>query len=98
VPWAYKCPNGVVKGLLRDSARGLLPEVILNRKKSPYPKTYSPKYENILAENVLKILNDKKSAVNEIFDRDSIEKLISQPKEYGKPWFGQLMGNILIFS
>ena len=42
VPWEYKCHNGVVKGLLRDSAQGILPDELLYRRKSPYPKTYNP--------------------------------------------------------
>ncbi len=98
VPWNYKCHNGVVKGLLRDSAKGLLPDEILYRKKSPYPKTYSPVYEKILAKNVMKILEDKKSAVNDIFERDKIIELINQPKDYGKPWFGQLMGGVQMLA
>jgi asparagine synthase (glutamine-hydrolysing) len=98
VPWDYKCPNGVVKGLLRDSAKGLLPDEILYRKKSPYPKTYSPVYEKILAKNVMKILEDKKSAVNDIFEKDKIIELINQPKDYGKPWFGQLMGSVQMLA
>ena len=40
IPWHMKCPNGIVKGLLRHVGEGMLPKDILWRRKSPYPKTY----------------------------------------------------------
>lgn len=39
-----KCHNGQTKSLLIDAGTGLLPAAVLNRKKSPYPKTYDPAY------------------------------------------------------
>ncbi len=44
VPWRFKDWQGREKGLLREAMRGLLPEEILWRKKSPYPKTHHPAY------------------------------------------------------
>ena len=43
VPWEYKDYGGKEKGLLRYAMDGLLPEEVLWRKKSPYPKTYDPR-------------------------------------------------------
>ncbi|MGN1121392.1 MAG: asparagine synthase (glutamine-hydrolyzing), partial [Eubacteriales bacterium] len=37
VPWEFKDYRGYEKGLLREAARGLLPDEVLWRKKSPYP-------------------------------------------------------------
>ncbi len=91
VPWKYKCHNGIVKGLLRDSAKGLLPDEILYRKKSPYPKTYNPAYERILKERVGDILGNNNSPVMQFLDKDYVTKLITSTSDYGKPWFGQLM-------
>ena len=93
VPFDMKCPRGVVKGLLRDSAKGLLPERLRLRKKSPYPKTYNPKYEGILKERLTKIINDKGAPLNAIIDKNAAERLINSPAEYGRPWFGQLMSS-----
>ena len=42
IPWEMKAKGGLVKNILRQSAVGLLPDEILFRKKSPYPKTYNP--------------------------------------------------------
>ena len=91
VPYDMKCPNGVVKGLLRDSVKGLLPEELRLRKKSPYPKTYNPEYERILKQRLTKILNDKNASLNTLIDKTAAENLINSPADYGKPWFGQLM-------
>ncbi len=49
IPWEMKAKDEVVKNLLRESGRGLLPEEVLFRRKSPYPKTYVPHYEQIVA-------------------------------------------------
>ena len=58
VPWQMKCPDGIVKGLLRPAGEGLLPSEILWRKKSPYPKTYDPAYEKMLGGQLKEVLTD----------------------------------------
>jgi asparagine synthase (glutamine-hydrolysing) len=98
VPWDYKCHNGVVKGLLRDSARGLLPDEILYRRKSPYPKTYNPQYEEILKARVREVISDSTQPINSLIDKAAVMRLISAPADYGKPWFGQLMGTVQMFA
>ena len=42
VPWEYKDYRHYEKGLLREAMKDYLPEEILWRKKSPYPKTHHP--------------------------------------------------------
>ncbi len=91
VPWEFKCRNGVVKGLLRDACKGLLPDELLWRKKSPYPKTYNPEYENILKNKIREILEDKNAPILPIIDKDKVFEFIKLPSNYGKPFFGQLM-------
>jgi len=91
VPWRMKYQNGVEKALLRDACGDLLPPELLHRKKSPYPKTYSPNYEALLSERFIKLLRNPDSRVAPFIDRRKAEKFLSSPKDYGKPWFGQLM-------
>jgi asparagine synthase (glutamine-hydrolysing) len=91
VPWDIKCKNGEVKHLLRESARGLLPDEVLFRKKSPYPKTYNPKYEKLLGDRLLTVLEDSSSPINQLVDIKKVKKFINTPSDYGKPWYGQLM-------
>ncbi len=91
VPWDIKCKDGVVKHLLREAARGLLPEEILNRRKSPYPKTYNPNYEKLLADRLMAVLEEPSSPINVLVDINKVKNFIHTPSDYGKPWFGQLM-------
>ena len=91
MPWEYKCHNGVVKWLLRDSAQGILPDELLYRRKSPYPKTYNPEYEEILKHRLREVLSDSSSPLNQLVDKVKVMRLITAPSDYGKPWFGQLM-------
>lgn len=90
IPWEYKCYNGQTKSLLIECGKEYLPPEILYRKKSPYPKTYDPTYEQLLGKMVLEELNSN-AALGDIVDKDKLVKFIESPKDYGKPWYGQLM-------
>lgn len=91
VPWEMKAKGGVVKALLREAGRGLLPDEILFRRKSPYPKTYDKTYETMLSVRVREILSDSSSPVLPFLDRKKTERFLESPSDYGKPWYGQLM-------
>ncbi|MBH1939352.1 asparagine synthase (glutamine-hydrolyzing) [Mobilitalea sibirica] len=91
VPWEMKCPNGVVKGLLRDAGKGLIPDEILYRKKSPYPKTYHPEYEKRLGNMLLEVLSDSNAPIRPLIDAKKVRSFLTTPSDYGKPWYGQLM-------
>lgn len=91
VPWCMKCKNGMVKGLLREAAKDYLPDEILYRKKSPYPKTYDPAYETLLKKRLLFVLQDANSPLGELIDRKKTERFLECPSDYGKPFYGQLM-------
>lgn len=91
VPWSMKAKDGVVKNLLRQSAKPHLPDNILFRKKSPYPKTYNPEYEKLLADRLKDIIHDASSPLHFCVDKDKLLRFVGNPKDYGKPWYGQLM-------
>lgn len=91
VPWNMKTRDGVAKHLLRMSGAGLLPDEVLWRRKSPYPKTYDKAYETLLADRVREILEDSTAPVLQFLDRKKTEKFLESPSDYGKPWYGQLM-------
>lgn len=91
IPWEIKFKDGVEKSLLREAGKGLLPEQVLYRKKSPYPKTYHPNYERLLKERLSEILNNPNSPVLQFLDTNKALAFMQAPAEYGKPWFGQLM-------
>lgn len=91
VPWSMKCPDGVVKGLLRAAGRNYLPDEVLYRKKSPYPKTYDPAYEAILKERIREVLCDAQAPINGLLDKKKVEAFLKSPSDYGRPFYGQLM-------
>ncbi len=91
VPWEMKYQNGVEKTLLRDACADLLPNELLYRKKSPYPKTYHPGYEKLLAECLTGILNNPNAPITPLVDKKKALAFLAAPGDLGKPWFGQLM-------
>lgn len=91
VPWEMKSPNGLVKGLLREAGKGLIPDEILYRRKSPYPKTYHPDYEKLLSNRLLDIISDPSAPIRILIDEKKLRAFLSTPSDYGKPWYGQLM-------
>lgn len=91
VPWEMKCPDGIVKGLLRHAGEGMLPKDVLWRRKSPYPKTYDPTYEKLLASRLREVLADGNSPIRPLLDKKKVNAFIDSPSDYGKPWYGQLM-------
>jgi len=91
VPWEMKCKDGVVKGLLRAAAKGILPGEILYRKKNPYPKTYDPAYENLLHTAIIEVLSDTRSPLRELVSLDKTLEFIQHPSDYSRPFYGQLM-------
>lgn len=92
IPWEMKALNGREKGLLRYIMKDLLPEEIVNRKKSPYPKTWNPTYLACVKQMLTKIMNDKNAPINNLLNREYIlEILATDGKAFTRPWFGQLM-------
>ncbi len=91
LPWNIKALGGREKGIVRAAFRGLLPDSIIDRKKSPYPKTHNPVYFHLCAMRVKEIISDKQSPLYDIWDRNGIESIISNPDTIASPWYGQLM-------
>ena len=92
VPWDMKFMGGQEKGLFRAAVRDLLPERLLNRKKSPYPKTCSPTYTEIIRRMALNMVADAGAPIFEWVDRDRVREIAqSDLNPVDTPWYGQLM-------
>ena len=92
IPWDIKNINNMEKGILREAFKDLIPEEVLYRKKSPYPKTFSPIYTKLVIDEVNRILNDKNCKIKEIINIEYVKNIISNDNTNFKvPWFGQLM-------
>jgi len=89
VPWEYKDWQGKEKGLLRHAMEGLLPERVLWRKKSPYPKTFDPRYAQMVSDRLRILLEDSNAPLFAVVDRTALEQLCDANPIW--PWYGQLM-------
>lgn len=92
IPWEIKAYKGREKGLLRHIVKDLLPTEIVERKKSPYPKTHNPTYLKAVKEMLSNIMKDTNAPINNLLNRKYIlEILETDGKAFTRPWFGQLM-------
>ena len=92
VPWSMKFMNGMEKGLFRAAVSDLMPESLNRRRKSPYPKTCSPVYTEIVRGLTLAMLADRDAPILEWIDEDFVRKIALSPMDPNEtPWFGQLM-------
>lgn len=92
IPWEIKTYNNREKGILRKAMEGILPDEVLYRKKSPYPKTHHPGYTKAVVAWLDKIINDKESRLFELLDKEKVTQLVhSGAESYKIPWYGQLM-------
>ena len=89
VPWEFKEYGGKEKGLLRYAMQGYLPEEVLWRKKSPYPKTYHPRYWELVAGRAKTLLAQGDSPLFHLISRQALTELLEGEQPW--PWYGQLM-------
>ena len=89
VPWEFKDFGGKEKGLLRVAMEGILPEEVLWRKKSPYPKTMDPHYLQIVTEKMERLLQDKNAPLFALVSADAVRQILQNEPVW--PWYGQLM-------
>ncbi|MGM9584516.1 MAG: asparagine synthase (glutamine-hydrolyzing) [Faecousia sp.] len=95
VPWEFKDYQGREKGLLREAVKDLLPTEILYRKKSPYPKTFDPRYTQLIAGR-FREMQAQKAPVWDLVRKDRVEHLLASDSPW--PWYGQLMRNPQIMA
>ncbi|MBQ9801499.1 MAG: asparagine synthase (glutamine-hydrolyzing) [Clostridia bacterium] len=87
LPWEVKFENGVEKSLLRRAMTGYLPDRVLWRKKSPYPKTHNPLYEKLVREMLAARLGQD-GFLKSTLDQRRLAALLDGENS---TWFGQLM-------
>ncbi|MBQ6381198.1 MAG: asparagine synthase (glutamine-hydrolyzing) [Clostridia bacterium] len=89
VPWKMKDYDGYEKGLLRKAMEGELPQEVLWRKKSPYPKTHHPQYHAAVRERLQAILQQGNSPMFAFVEKEALRALLEADNP--TPWYGQLM-------
>lgn len=90
--------GGREKGILRKALAGVVPPQIIERKKSPFPKTHNPFYTRALKSILMEILNSHSSPLLPLLNRDAVLSLLGKDKEYMVPWFGQLMSTPQLYA
>lgn len=92
IPWEIKALNGREKGLLRFIMKDILPEEIVDRKKSPYPKTHNPTYLKRVKEMLNEIMKNPNAPICQLLNRNQIMEILeTNGTSFSRPWFGQLM-------
>jgi asparagine synthase (glutamine-hydrolysing) len=100
IPWEMKALEGREKGLLRRALTGVLPDDVLWRRKSPYPKTHHPSYLSAVRTWLSEIIADKTSPILPFLNLPALQDLmkLSDTLPSGRPWFGQLMDIPQLFA
>jgi asparagine synthase (glutamine-hydrolysing) len=92
IPWQMKSWDQREKGILRRAMKGLLPEEIILRKKSPYPKTHNPSYLKAVSQQLITIIDQPKTLLSELIDVKAVRDMVlMESGDFQRPWFGQLM-------
>jgi len=99
IPWEIKASGDREKGILRQALQGILPDDVLWRKKSPYPKTHNPNYLTAVKGLLLDVLNDPSSPLLPLINVKKLRELAkSDSASSNIPWFGQLMSGPQLFA
>lgn len=98
MPWGIKACQGREKGILREAMKGILPNSIVYRKKSPYPKTHNPIYMDLVKKKVKEILQNNELPINKLISKEAALEIIEHPESIKSPWYGQLMGSAQVLA
>lgn len=91
IPWNIKSLNGREKGVVRRAFSDALPREIIERKKSPYPKTFDPAFFARVVQKTEQLLTDHDSVLSSLVNKEYLDTLKAAPDAMKVPWYGQLM-------
>ncbi|MCW3840374.1 asparagine synthase (glutamine-hydrolyzing) [Micromonospora yasonensis] len=86
VPWAMKNAGGTPKGLLRQAVADLLPDEVVNRRKSAYPTTQDRRYDVALTAWAREVLADPSAPLFDLVDRARLRELVDAGRPVPGPW------------
>ncbi|MFC7548665.1 asparagine synthase (glutamine-hydrolyzing) [Plantactinospora sp. GCM10030261] len=78
-PWGLKAHDGREKSLLRSAVADLLPEVVAQRVKVPYPATQDPGYEHAIRRRFAAIIADRDAPVRPMLDLAAARDALARP-------------------
>lgn len=92
IPWSFKTDGSGAKGILRRALRGVLPDDVLGRRKSPYPKTHNPSFLKAVCRQMASILDDPGSPLLPFVDTAALRRVVqASARDFDASWFSQLM-------
>lgn len=83
LPWDLQNFDGREKSLLRAAVRDLLPRSVIERRKSPYPVTADPVYEQALRDQLTELIADPSAPVVPLLDLDAVRAALRDPESMG---------------
>jgi asparagine synthase (glutamine-hydrolysing) len=93
IPWSMKTADQREKGIMRRALKGVLPDEIVERRKSPYPKTHNPSYLEVVRSRMLRVLDDPSSPLLPLVNQPALrEGVRSGASGFDPAWFSQLLG------
>ncbi|WP_152391661.1 asparagine synthase (glutamine-hydrolyzing) [Paenibacillus guangzhouensis] len=99
IPWEIKAAGDREKGILRKALHGIVPDDVITRKKSPYPKTHNPNYLTAVKRWFLEIVDDPSSPLLPLINVKKLRELAASDEAKSNiPWFGQLMSGPQLFA
>ncbi|WP_433259965.1 asparagine synthase (glutamine-hydrolyzing) [Actinosynnema sp. CS-041913] len=88
VPWSMKVFDGHEKSLLRAAVRDVLPRSIAERRKSIYPSTLDPAYEQAVRDELRSVLDQGDAPVRPLLDVAATRRWLDTPiGTMSNPWF-----------
>jgi asparagine synthase (glutamine-hydrolysing) len=78
-PWSMKGFDGREKSLLRAALNDVLPQSILERRKTPYPVTHSADYAKALCAELNRLMTDRDAPVAGLLDTEAGRRVVDDP-------------------
>src|SRR5439155_26311460 len=79
VPWSMKCAGQQEKGLLRRAVADLLPPEITYRRKSGFPVSASPAYQDAVRSHLRQVTADPGSPLRPLLDQAGLARVLAGP-------------------
>lgn len=99
IPWKLKNWGEQEKGILRRALKEVVPRRIVNRRKSPYPRTHHPYYLELVKGKMREVIEDTSSPLRPLLNLKEVCSRLDTPgRELSAPWFGQLMGEAQLWA
>jgi asparagine synthase (glutamine-hydrolysing) len=79
VPWSMQTFDGREKSLLRAAVADVLPDAVLNRRKSPFPIIHDPAYDQRLRRALAEVLQDRRAPIYPLLDTSAVREVLATP-------------------